>query len=202
MAKLNVSVTRKRSRKSKRNKGKGNPSQTALIYTGPIQTVDEVNERATIASVMMTTAFLSSSAGSVINTVFASSPTGCTDWGSFAASWHEYRVLGMRVEYFPNNRYSKSTTTCRPLIVCSDRSNGGTIASYSSAVGHESARKRSLEDPWVEEIKMEGAEDAVWTSTATSYSALWIKLYADGLSVSTEYGMYIQYIRVQFRGRL
>jgi hypothetical protein len=151
---------------------------------------------------MSDTGFITSSAGGVVATTFAASPTGSVDWGNLSACWHEYRVIGFRVEFYPNNRYSKTTTTCRPMIVVGDRSNGGALASYSAAVAHESAVKRSLEDPFTFELKMTGVEDAVWTPVGTSFSFGWIKFYADGLSVSTEYGMYVCYRRVQFRGRL
>lgn len=173
-----------------------------LVYTGPIRPLSE-NEQLTTKTVFMSsTGFISSSAAGKILSVFSNDPSTTVDWTSFANSFHEYRVLGIRLEYFPNNRYSKTTTTCRPVISIVDRTSDVTaLSSYGVAVAHESAHKVSLEDPWFREAKMSGSEEAVFAPTTLPTITNAIKLYADGLTVSTEYGMYVLYYLVQFRGR-
>jgi hypothetical protein len=177
-------------------------SPSVTVYKGPV-----LDKRAAKADDLSTvvvsyTEFISSSAGAKITSVFSDDLTGFTDIASFAAIYDEYRVLGLRLEYFPCNRYSKTTTLCRPLISVVDRDDAAVLSTYSSAVAYGSCRKESLEDPFVREIKMSGPGDATFLDTASFANGKnFIKLYADGLSASVEYGMVVLYARVQFRGK-
>jgi hypothetical protein len=149
------------------------------------------------------TGVLTSTAGGVIDSNYNSDPASysLSDWTSLAALYHEYRTLGLRVEFYPNNRYSKTTTNCTPMIVCVDRQSGGTLGSYQVAMNHASAKKVSLEDPWREQAKMQNAEEAMFISTSGTQALFWIKFYADSLTVSTQYGRAFVYLLIQFRGR-
>jgi len=146
---------------------------------------------------------ISSNSGGVINLVMNNDVTSASDWSNFVDTWDEFRVLGLRVEFFPYNRYSKTTTTCGPIITTIDRVDITPLSSYSTAMAYSSAKKHSLEDPWSREIRMAGIEEAAFQSTAspTNLGAQCIKTYADSLSTSVKYGRMFLYFRVQFRGR-
>lgn len=142
---------------------------------------------------------LASTAGGAIADVYGNSPTGSPNWADTNTVWGEFRVLGMKVRFYPNNRYSKTTTTCVPLVVCVDRRVSTALASYDAGVSREAHRLLSLEDPWTEQVLMDGSEEAQFQAVSGPVSVSWIKLYATGLTVSTTYGkVFVDYL-VQFR---
>ncbi len=189
--------------KRNRSKRTPNPSPNSLSYNGPIVTKDQKGETDCITLPLNFTGVLTSTAGGVIDSSYSNDPNSysLTDWTNLIGLYHEYRVLGVRMEYFPNNRYSKSTTTVTPMIICIDRESAGTLGSYQAAMSHSSAKKVSLEDPFSIEFKMQGAEESQFNSTGSTSANTWIKFYADGLSVSTQYGRAFVYLLVQMRGR-
>lgn len=178
-------------------------SSTALAFSGPIRSNASKEEADIVETTINFTGVGTSTAGGVIDSSFSDDPSSYAvgDWTNFAGDWHEYRSLGIRVEFFPWNRYSKVTTTCTPFIVVGDRATSGTLGSYQVAMDHASATKHSIEDPWVKEIRMNGAEEAQWKSTAGPTATKWIKFYADNLTVSTTYGRFFVYNLIQGRGR-
>jgi len=195
---------RKRNRKrANQFKQAPNPSPSLQTYSGPIVSKADKEEADLIVTTLNFTGDVPSTAGGVIDSSYSSDPASyaLADWTSMVAVWHEYRVLGMRVEFFPNNRYSKTATVCTPMIVVVDRQSAGTLGSYQVAMDHSSAKKVSLEDPWFMEAKMSNAEESQFISTAGTQALFWIKFYSSGLSVSTSYGRSFVYLRIQFRGR-
>lgn len=143
-----------------------------------------------------------STAGGVLATWLVNSITSAPDWSTLSGDWAEFRLLGVRAEYMPWNRYSKTTTTVTPAIVVVDRAGVPfTPTSYAQLMNYSSAEKKSLEDPWIMEARMDGAEEGSFVSTTSTSVQLGFALYADGLSVSTTYGRYFYYWLVQFRGR-
>ncbi len=187
--------------KGMNRKSNGKVNQNSPIYRGPIITRSDAQESDTVEVVCAFTGLIDSSGAGVITDVIGNDPSASADFASFSNVYDEFRVLGERLEYFPFNRYSKTTTTCTPLIVVKDRNDSTILASYSSAISYSSAKKRSLEDPWTEEMKMTGIEDAGFIDTASPVANRWFKLYGDGLTNFTNYGRYFFYVRVQFRGR-
>ncbi len=183
------------------NRGNSHPSAAVTVYRGPIIDPLDRQETDTIETVLTFTDVLDSNGAGAILDVIGNDPAASGDFASFSNIYDEYRILGERLEFFPYNRYSKTTTTCVPIIVVKDRNDSLALASYSSALQYSSAVKRSLEDPWVEQMKMVGIEDAGFVTTAATSANRWFKFYGDGLTTSTNYGRYFFYIRVQFRGR-
>ncbi len=193
---------RKRTRRAQfRQAPRVNPN--SLVYTGPIISAADRQEADTDETMLMFTGDISSSAGGTIDSNYSNDPNSYSlnDWTNLIALWHEYRVLGFTVKFFPNNRYSKTTTVTAPLIVCVDRQTSGTLSTYQGAMNHSSAMVKSIEDPWTMTAKMQNAEEAQFKSTASTSANTWIKFFATGLSVSTSYGRSFVYLRIQFRGR-
>jgi hypothetical protein len=192
-----------RNKRSRRGKGIETPAGT-MVYTGPSFLPKSLLAADCHTVELSRTAFLTSTAGGVLAANWENRPDNAFAWSTFNSVFSEFRVLSTRVEYFPNNRYSKTTTICRPMLTVVEK--GGSfstaLASYNAAVDYsDSCRKHSLEDPWSREAKMSGSEEAAFLAIASPASTSAIKYYADGLSVTTEYGMYVQYYLVQFRGR-
>lgn len=175
---------------------------TSVVYRGPVERPRDRSGLDTHTVLVSAQEFISSSAGGVMQEVFSDDLTGFGDISRFQDIYDEMRVLGLQVEYYPNNRYSKTTTICRPVITVVDRNDATVLASYSDACNASSSRVDSLEDPWVRDCKMNGIEDAQFLTTATLTAARnFVKIYADGLSASTEYGFVQLKCLVQFRGR-
>jgi len=190
-------------KKQKAKSGKTEIKPTALSYNGPIVPKAARKENDVASLNLNFTGLLTSSAGGVIDSSYSNDPSSyaLADWTSMTNVWHEYRVLGLRMEFFPHNRYSKTSTVCTPMIVVIDRSASGLLGSYQSAMNHSSARKVSLEDPWHEEAKMSSVDESSFLPCSGPVPNTWIKFYSDGLSVSTAYGRTFVYLLIQFRGR-
>ncbi len=200
-------MPKKASKMKKRNNGARTfrqPRETpsnALSYTGPIVSPAAYEEADLHTVLLASTAILSSSAANIINNEYNNDPSGYHEWSSFATLFHEYRVLGMEIHFRPKDRYSKTTTLCNPLATVVDRSASGVLINYNVAASHASCKWQSLEDPWQRVIKMSNAEEAQFRQTASPAAYMWFKLWADTLSASTNYGMLIIKLLVQFRGR-
>ncbi len=176
-------------------------AQTAAVFRGPVISSKDRSQEDDVEVLLSFTGTITSNGAGAIVDVIGNDPSASGDFASYQNIYDEYRVLGERLEYFPNDRYSKTTTKCTPLIVVKDRNDNAALSSYSSAIQYSSAEKRSLEDPWIEVMKMKGIEDASFESTASGAANRWFKMYGDGLTVSNTYGRYFFYMRVQFRGR-
>lgn len=176
-------------------------AETAAVYRGPIISRQDRGQSDAIEVLVSFTGSIASNGAGAIVDVIGNDPSASGDFASYQNIYDEFRVLGEQLEYFPNDRYSKATTKCTPLIVVKDRNDTAALASYSSAIQYASAEKRSIEDPWIEQMRMVGIEDAGFISTASPAANRWFKFYGDGLTVSTTYGRYFFYMRVQFRGR-
>lgn len=200
-------MARKRGKKKKSPGGKGelpNPSANAQTYHGPIVSRNMREAEELVSIPLIFTGTVSSTAGAVIDAYYSSDPAsyGLTDWTNLSGLYGECRTLGLRVEFYPNNRYSKTTVNCTPLMVLVDRDTPtAALGSYQTAASHESARVLSLEDPWKEEARMQNAEESQFQSVSGTTPFYSIKFYADSLSVSTTYGRMFVHLVIQFRGR-
>jgi len=179
-------------------------SAVSQEYKGPINlhAMKEQEELYTVP--LLFTGSLTSTAGAVLDAFYTNDPVSyaLAEWNSLAALYGEYRVLGIQVEYYPINRYSKTTTQCTPLVVFVDRDAPTSLSgSYLAAAQHESARILSLEDPWKEAAKMQNAEESQFKQTNLTSADFSVKFYADGLSVSSVYGRVFVRMLIQFRGR-
>lgn len=200
-------IMTKKGKKNKKTKKQGKaeivvPDQS-IVYSGPIKLRKEKNLALTEVLPMNFTGIISSTVGGIIDSSYSSDPStyALSDWTNFQGLYVEYRTLGLRVEFFPNNRYNKATVVCTPAIALVDRE-AGTLGSYQVAMSHESAKKVSWEDPWSIEARMNGPNEANWIDTSSSPTYMYyVKFYSDGLSVSTAYGRFFVYLLIEFRGR-
>jgi len=175
-----------------------NPPSASAQYNGPVSP-PSLEDMDTTPLFLVWETTLTSSAGGAIANVFGSSPSNAANWANSNTVYGEYRTLGFRVSYFPNNRYNKTTTTCRMLVGVAERRTATALASYATACSHSAVRKLSLEDPWSMVIKMDGVEEASFIPVGAPVDVSWLKFYADGLTVSTEYGLVLVEYQVQFR---
>ena len=176
-------------------------SPVAEEYRGPIISKAGKEETDLHTVNLFYIAELISTGGGVVNNVLDDNPSNCSEWSNFAALFHECRVLGAQLDFYPQNRYSKSTTITRPLAALTDRESSSAIASYAAAFNHPSARMVSLDDPFTVVWKMQNAEESQFMAAGSTVAKHWFKFYADTVSNTTTYGIYRVTLLVQFRGR-
>lgn len=162
--------------------------------------------RITTERVMYTdfTTFTSTGAGVIQPVINLSDPSAGQDWASFVALYREFRCVGAQITFRPDNRYSKTTTTCRPIAGVIDLNDDTALTGYGQALTYDSHRLLSLEDPWVFNwrLKRDDPRSNTWLDTSGFSSPDGsFKFFASGLSLSTEYGCMVIVWLVQFRGR-
>jgi len=176
------------------------PSVNQNQYLGPIKFRFEQLQLSTYTTVICAESSLSSdSSGSLIN-VFPSKPSGSA-WNQLIDAFDECRVLGTRVEYYPHNKYNRGVSvTTQPIVFVLDMDNSANLTSYADSTAFSSAKMFTLDDKLSFEGRMSGVTDAQFQSTNSYSSVFWLKYFATNLTVSTNYGLVLQYWRVQFRG--
>jgi len=205
-------MPRKKSGKTKRRprrSASGNPPTSAIRYMGPIVNRAELGADQTVIVVSTYASDLASSVGAVIANVYGNDPSSLDDWSSLVAAWAEYRVLGTMFEFYPQNKYSKTTTLTRPLCHVISRDSSSALSGYGIAAAYDSFIMLSLDDETKHGSKdypapiarMTSTDESDFLSTASPSAKWWHKLYADTVSASTTYGLVFITYRIQFRTR-
>lgn len=187
-------------------------SSHALSYAGPLAMAGSAYQNAPIVAPLFYTGTIGSDAVGTLTSVFNNDPSVYADWSNYASLYDEYRYLGIELEFFPYNRYSKTTTTCTPGVGVVDRDDTTSLASLALGFQYESALVLSLEDPWTDrrhyrgalpalKMKMDGPRESLWITTAAPVATGCIKIRFEGLSSSTTYGRILVRGLFQFRGR-
>lgn len=191
-----------KNKKNKQRRGRSiNIPTSATLYNGPGRLPQHLAENVTEVLELKAVSLFTSDVSGVIATVINSDPTGYQDWTSIAALWDDYRALCLTVEYFPYNRYSKTTTNCKPLYTVFDRDSTGALSSLNAAAQYESCVQSSVEDPWKRVLKMTDVVDAQFLTTASPSATFSFKSFQNGYSASTTYGEALVTLLVQVRGR-
>lgn len=193
--------TNKKNMKKYKGGNRANIDPAATTYNGPSVLPRAKQENRTDVLEMKSLIVLASSAAGVIDQVIDNNPSGYQDWSSVAALWDDYRSLSLRIEYFPYNRYSKTTTSCKPLYQVIDRDSVGALSSVNAAIQYESCDRKSSEDPWTRVAKMKDVLDSQFITTASPSATFAIKHYQNGYSASTSYGEVLITLIIQVRGR-
>lgn len=187
-------------------KSGGNPRSARFVYGGPIRPRRALlGDATTIIPLFYADNTLDSTGAGVIQDTFPIfDPSLAPDYGILASSWREFRVIAAEMRYFPNNRYSKTTTVTTNLVGAVDVSGSSAFTGYSQAYGYDSSRVLSLEDPWKMVYRLPSNDtrycDFEPTSSATAKTGTF-KLFSSGLSLSTTYGGWYQSWQVEVRGR-
>jgi len=146
---------------------------------------------------------LTTGGGTTLFTAVDKDPSGvAARWGNFAVVYDQYRVLGMRLNYRPRNRYSSNSTVLMPCIfVCVDHDDA-TTPTLANVLNKESCEMFGVDDPWFMEWRMSGPPEDSWVTTSSPATMQGsIKIAGGGTySTATNYGdIYAEYM-VQFKG--
>jgi len=203
-------LMKKRSKKrGKGSKAIRNPSSSAIAYHGRVFYPNEGQMADSITIVSKYASDLASTGAGVIANVFSNDPQNINDWSSLAAAYTDYRVLATAFEFYPSNKYSKTTTTTKAFCHVVNRQSSAALSSFNEAAAYESFKLLSLDDEVsfdnnekvVPIVRMNGINEAEWKSTSAPATEWWHKLYTDNVSISTTFGIVIITYRLQFRGR-
>jgi hypothetical protein len=172
----------------------------SIVYKGPISLPQARNETFAIKRNCSKYVALTANGSGVLDVNFASGDvTGITDWSSIQQTYHEYRVLGFEIKYIPYRNYV-TTNQFPPLISVVDHSTNGSLTSYANAVAHESADIHSAWNEIKRVAKMNGSEEAVWTTISTTFSWGWIKLFGTGFANTQPIGGVMVEFLLELRG--
>jgi hypothetical protein len=198
----NKIVVVKKKGKKKSNFQGHEVSANVMSYRGPLRTpASKTQMDLHTMSCHFINSTWSSDGSGVMSATYSDDPSISTDWSSLAASFEEYRTLAHEIQYVPNNKYQRGSTTTRPICLVDDRANNAAMTSYANAAEHASITLASLDEPFRKKINMDGSDEAVFQKTSAPVSTRWIKIYASGLSASTMYGVFMITYLVQFRGK-
>lgn len=199
MPKKRMSAKKRGGSKKGRNALDFQSSGSWIKYSGPIR-LPFTYEQNTIATTNSSYyGAFTASAGGVCDFVLGSGLiTSIGDWSSISAGYHEYRVLGMEMDFQPSVSY---TSSYPPLVWVADRGNNGTLGSYAAGANHESAILKSSRYPHKTTIKMIGVEESSWIQVGITTSTIYIKVYGSAFASVQTVGAYLLTFLLQLRGR-
>lgn len=122
--------------------------------------------------------------------------TSLGDWANISGTYHEYRVLGMEMDFVPIVSY---TSSYPPIVWVVDRNNSSTLGNYTTAANHESAKISSSRYPHRYRWIMDGPSESVWTPVATTFNAGYLKGFGNNFASSQNVGAYLLRFRLQLR---
>lgn len=151
----------------------------------------------------------------IINTVCNMAPNGSSEWSINASLYDDFRVMGMRARIFSLQQFSLTALNA-PTVLAYDDNNSTALTSFDSGVQYNTHHVFPAvfshtivpidRDCCLEYLFMRptsGSQTAiVWTDTSNPTNAVGaLKLYASGVSNTTNYFTITYDWYVQFRGR-
>ncbi len=193
--------------KKQSNKSVFNPSTALQVYRGPAEmaVAKHGEECETIQFKYIGT--LATTGGGVLASVIDaySNVSSSPDWASAISMWQEMRILSLKFEAEPWNKFNTPTTTIlAPVYTVEARDGSTALASLSDVSGYQSAEIHAPSTKITREIKMSGSGEAQFVPTSSgpaSSDRFYIKFYSSGNTATTTVYDYMSTILVQFRGR-
>lgn len=194
----------KKTQKSNKNRqgGKRNlppvPAPSTISYRGRIP----VNNSESGAVATLRRAFQVTTNGSGLYAATQTyDPSGCDNWSEYATIWEEYRVLGIRYEYYPT--FTVNTTGVGGGLMVNSIMH--TLVSPSpgnitEAYSYGDSRVGNVFKPFVREWKMSEVGEAEFVKTSTPATDQYtLMTYIDQGGSSIAYGVVFCNYLIQFR---
>jgi hypothetical protein len=204
------SIMPRRKNKSSKRSGPSANARTSSVraprdpfYTGPTQYKIE-KPMSLVIPLRYTTSVTATAGGIVQNATPYRNVTNAANWSSFSASFAEVRILSIRVEYIPYNRYNQSlTNVIAPLYVCVDRRDSNLLTTAPQAQYFEDTRMVCPSDPWSHTMRLFGTDEAAYVDVSSAGSLLQpasIKWYGSNFTASLLLGVCMYTFMTEFRG--
>lgn len=199
--------------KKSKGQGRGGPETSGtsmVVYRGPIS---RPNQGASSVRVALKGLYPinSASAGYIETFLNTATVPNLSEYGSFAATWREYRVLGIRYEYWPSYDSSGYNGSARTLSTGAMVAYHGPVPAWQGAVTSSSTTNTWLMEgakPWhpsshlVVEWRMSDIEEAQFFSTSSSFNSGGIYGVVPNASGNVPYGTCFATFLVEFKGRV
>jgi len=135
-------------------------------------------------------------------TVFTNNPTGYGNWTNLAATYDEYRVLGIKVMFEPNRFVGGSSVlVLAPIATVVDYDSTTNLASYVIATEYSSFLEFQGNSRWTRVALMSGIENAGFQNAASPTATFAVKVFSSGNTASTVLGRVSLRSVIQFRGK-
>jgi len=176
-------------------------------YGGPIRipTYDGQDSVTLRVNLTNTYSLNSDGSGNIAAYWTPGSVSSSTDWSSYAATYQEFRVLGMQLHYVPfyNGTYNSTVKPTVGAIATVHIPLGSTPASVDEVTQHTTWKSLKTSATLNQDWRMYGIEESVFTPTASPTGANHggIVLYVDTATASVRYGSVFLTFLVEFRGR-
>lgn len=173
------------------------PPPNTIAYKGPISfpTSDELTvtlyDSTVIAPVITAQTKL----------LFDNNPSAARNWTEFSTAWNNYRVLGIRYKFYPNNTVNTTTT---PGNFGVQSIVHGTIAvapnSLAEAMSTGVAKPWTIYKPFTRVWRMQETAEATYTLTsAPAANSNTLVVYASAAPATDNYGTVMVEYLVQFK---
>jgi len=156
------------------------------------------------------TATVASNAGGQITFAYSNDPSGLQDWSSVAALYDEYKVKGLKIQFYPYLPNDPSGTTgYLPLYTVIDQNSATTpLTSVNDAIQYENMKAFNMYRPWKifrRFEKITGSTSAQvnngYMPTASPVATACMAFYGVGYDISTSYGSVIVTAYLTLRNR-
>jgi hypothetical protein len=169
----------------------------ATSYGGPLTQVNYDS----ITVTLFDNATISASAGGSILANFGNNPSSAANWTEMSTSWDEYRVLGIKFSYDPNNVVNTATLSgfngYNMIVHGPSTSSPGTLAgAASTGVAHRWNAFRRFTREW---RMSEVAESTFIDTSSPTTTSDALQLYAVNGTATQYYGNILIEFLVQFR---
>lgn len=174
------------------------PATSLIRYTGRIPTSN--SEDGVVVQLRALTQLFTGAAATTYSFTQTKDVTSYDNWSEYSTIFQEYRVLGIRYEFFPTKvvnttaieagvqTHSVLHTTISPAIT-----------TLSDAISYGDVRVASTTKPWVATWKMTSTEEAAFIPVTTAYTDFTLTVFGNNLTINTTYGYILATALVQFR---
>lgn len=190
-------IRRRRALRSMRgNALRQNIPTNATFFRGPLDTTDD----STVVTLYLN-ATVTASAGGVVSGVFNNDPSNARNWTEYASSWYEYRVLGIRYKYDPNNVVNTATLNGFNGYHSIIHGLANIVpTSLAQAASTGISKPFNAFKPFQREWRMSDTEESVFGSVAApAATSNTLIVYAENGTANNYYGNISVEFLVQFR---
>lgn len=170
-------------------------------FRGPVRNPKSRNEVSIIRTNIVSSSAATSSGAGVIATTFTTNPNGTNGWSSWVALFDEYRVLALELKFVPLWHTLPTGVAGGTLLMVVDHDSVAALSSFNNACNYESLKTGSIDRPMTHTYRLDGTLESNFINTSSPTGLQGVKVYANGLSNSTQYGNFIGTFLIEFRGK-
>jgi hypothetical protein len=183
------------------------PSSKTVEYLGPLALPKGMGSNDNMVTQLNYIGTASASGAGLLNFVLDSyaQASSAADWANLSSQFQEYRILSMKTQCEPWNKYNvPTTTTLAPVYTTTSRQVSTALTSLADVSSNASAQIHSPSARITRSIRMVDVDEGSYTAVSASPAnadRMFIKFYSAGNSNSIVMYDYLTTIMIEFRGR-